>query len=221
MSGNIVIVGSSGHARVVLDIVERQAKYQVAGFIDSFRKVGVLESGYEILGDEEALRDLVKKHQLVGVVVAIGDNHIRRRVSQKVAAIVPELEFVSAVHPSASIGRDVSIGRGTVVMAGVCVNPGSTLGAGCILNTRSSLDHDSEMRAFSSLAPGVTTGGNCVIGAGVAIGIGATLIHGITVGEHTVVGAGSTVLKDLAPLVTAFGTPARAVERRKVGDKYL
>jgi acetyltransferase-like isoleucine patch superfamily enzyme len=82
-------------------------------------------------------------------------------------------------------------------MAGVTVNPCCSIGRFCILNTNASLDHDSSMNDFSSLAPRVATGGNCKIGACSAICIGATLVHGVSIGEHTVVGAGSTVLGDI------------------------
>ncbi|MEC4769405.1 hypothetical protein [Burkholderia cenocepacia] len=34
---NIVIVGSSGHAKVVIDVVEQAGRYRIAGLIDSFR----------------------------------------------------------------------------------------------------------------------------------------------------------------------------------------
>ena len=90
-----------------------------------------------------------------------------------------------------------------------------------IVNTGASLDHDSTMLDFSSLAPGVVTGGNCVIGDHAAIGIGAVIAHGVTVGDHAVVGAGSTVLKDIARFSVAYGSPARFVRERAVGAKYL
>jgi acetyltransferase-like isoleucine patch superfamily enzyme len=33
---NIVIIGSSGHARVIIDAVERENKFRIAGIIDTF-----------------------------------------------------------------------------------------------------------------------------------------------------------------------------------------
>jgi len=34
---SVLIVGCSGHARVVIDIVELEGKYRVVGLIDSFK----------------------------------------------------------------------------------------------------------------------------------------------------------------------------------------
>jgi len=218
---NIVIVGSSGHAKVVIDIVEQAGRYRIAGLIDSFRPRGEETLGYPVLGTEQDLPHLIDAHGVAGLLVAIGDNHAREQVTTDLAALVPGLPCVSAVHPAARIGKASTIGAGTVVMAGAVINPCCTIGSGCIVNTNASLDHDGVMADFSSLAPGVVTGGNCRIGHGAAIGLGAMLRHRIAVGEHSVVGAGSVVLHDVEPYTVAYGNPARRVRARAPGDRYL
>jgi sugar O-acyltransferase (sialic acid O-acetyltransferase NeuD family) len=218
---NIAVIGSSGHAKVVIDIVQQQGKYKIVGLLDRFRSAGEQTLGYSILGKEEDLPELERAHDLKGAIIAIGDNFVRSQVAARVRQVAPNLAFVSAIHPSASIATEASIGEGTVVMAGVCVNSCSSIGRFCILNTRSSLDHDSTLEDFASLAPGVTTGGNCHIGQYSAIGIGAVLLHGIDIGEHTVVGAGSLVTNPIQSLVVAYGSPATTIRNRKPGDKYL
>ena len=215
----IVIFGSSGHAKVVLDIVEKEQKYQIAGLIDKFRSVGETVLGYPVLGGEEQLPEVVLQHSIKGGLIAIGDNCLRSEVAERIAKIYPPFVFLRAEHPGANIARDVTLGAGTVVMAGATINPCCSIGEFCILNTNSSLDHDSSMGAFSSLAPGAATGGAVRIGAYAAIGLGAMLLQGIEIGEHTVVGAGSTVLEDLDPCKVAYGTPARVVRERKPGEK--
>lgn len=218
---NIVIVGSSGHARVVIDIVEQERKLNIVGLIDRFRDVGEQTFGYTILGKEEELPQLVEEHCLEGVIVAIGDNFVRSLVVNRVSELCPQLEYKCALHPKAVVASGVSIGAGTVVMAGAVVNPGCSVGRFCILNTASSLDHDSVMGDFASLAPGVVTGGKCHIGSHSAIGIGAFLSNGVCIGEHTVIGAASLVLKPIGDLVVAYGVPARAIRCRRPGDIYL
>jgi len=218
---NIVVIGSSGHAKVISDIVEQEGRYRIAGLLDRNRKVGEQALGYPVLGQEEDLPQLTERHSLRGAIVAIGDNFIRSEVANRLTEVCPELPFVCAIHSKASIAKDVSIRDGTVIMAGVTINPCCSIGQFCILNTNSSLDHDSVMKDFSSIAPCVTTGGNCEIGAYSAVSIGAVLIHGIHIGENTIIGAGSTVLKNFDSFKVAYGTPARAVRDRKPGDKYL
>ncbi len=218
---NIVLLGSSGHAKVIIDIVEKEARYHLAGLIDDFRSVGEETLGYPVLGRESDLPGLIPLHGLKGIAVAIGDNYVRAQVAQRIDGFCPGLLFVNAVHPAACIGKETTLGPGTVVMAGAVLNPGCQVGRLCIVNTKASLDHDSVMADFSSLAPGVTTGGNCRIGTYSAVSIGAVLRHGIAIGEHSVVGAGSLVLHDVEPFCVAYGVPARKIRDRKPGDKYL
>jgi len=218
---NIIIIGSSGHAKVIIDIIQQEGKYNIAGLLDQFRNAGEQTFGYPILGKEEDLPELMNVHALKGVIVAIGDNFIRSKVATRIRGMCPNLPFITTIHPKASIATEVSIGEGTVVMAGVSINPCSSIGRFCILNTNSSLDHDSILEDFASLAPGATTGGKCHIGQYSAIGIGANLIHGIQIGEHTVIGAGSLVMKSIESFIVAYGVPAKVIRNRDPGDKYL
>jgi len=215
----IVVMGCSGHGRVVIDIVEKEARYEIVGLIDTFRREATL--GYEVLGTENELPNLAVQHSLKGIVIAIGDNHVRSCAAARVNKICPALNFVSAVHPNACLGKETSVGIGTVIMAGAVVNPRCQIGRFCIVNTKASLDHDSEMCDFSSLAPGATTGGDCRIGNHSAIGIGAILHHGISIGEHSVVGSSALVLANVDPFCVAYGTPARKIRSREIGEKYL
>lgn len=86
---NIVIIGASGHAKVVSDIVEEQGKYKVVGVLDKFRGVGDVAVGKLVLGDEDDLPQLANDHNLSGGIVAIGDNFRRSTVSERVRSACP------------------------------------------------------------------------------------------------------------------------------------
>lgn len=221
MKSNIIIIGSSGHAKVIIDIVELAGKYNIVGLLDCCRPKGQQVSGYEVLGKEEVLPNLLKNLSVEGVIVAVGDNFGRSQVVEKVRSMCPDLAFVNAIHPGATIAPSVNIDEGTVIMSGVSINPDCSIGKFCVLNTNSSLDHDSVMKDFASLAPGVSTGGNCNIGQFSAICIGAIIKEKINIGEHTVIGAGSIVLSNIGNNVVAYGLPAKKIRPRKPGDKYL
>lgn len=215
------MIGSSGHAKVIIDIVEKEKKFQIVGILDRFRSPGEETLGYKILGSEDNLPDLISQYAIDGIIIAIGDNFTRSKVVYQVAELCPEIEFITTIHPRATIARDVSIGHGSVIMAGVTINSCCSIGKFCILNTHSTLDHDSTIEDFVSLAPHSATGGNCHIEKFSSICIGAILIHGIRVGEHSVIGAGATVLNDIAAYTISFGTPAKFIRERKPGEKYL
>ena len=218
---NIIIFGASGHGRVIIDIVEKEHIYNISGLIDDNKNLPVDFSGYKLLGTGDDIVHIIKKYDIYGGIVAIGDNRTRSNLVRKIREILPDFVFVNAIHPSAQIARNVTTGKGSVVMAGAVINSNTRTGDFCIINTRASIDHDNIIEDYASIAPGVTTGGNVKIGSFSAISLGASIIHGVTVGEQTVVGAGATVLKDLPSYVVAYGTPAKVIRKRKAGEKYL
>lgn len=55
------------------------------------------------------------------------------------------------------------------------------------------------------------------IGKNVWIGSGVQILPGVTIGNHSVIGAGSVVTKDIPANVVAFGIPCRVI--REIGDK--
>ncbi len=218
---NLVVVGASGHCKVVLDAVEKSDSFRVMGLLDAGGTPGAEWFGYRILGAEDRLPELVASENVESYVVAVGDNWTRRRIALSMESIAPGLPMAAVVHPSAQIARGARIEEGAVVLAGAVIGSDARVGRGCIVNTRASLDHDSVMEEFASLAPGVTVGGNVRIGVCSAVSIGAQVIHGVHIGNHTVIGAGATVLRDFPDHCMAWGTPARVIRGRDEGEKYL
>ncbi|MFH4965327.1 acetyltransferase [Gaetbulibacter sp. M235] len=218
---NIVVIGASGHAKVVIDILERENKYNIIGLIDSYKPKGMSIFQYKILGTENDLPDLIKNFNFNAGIIAIGDNWIRKLVHDKITQLVPDFKYISAIHPSAIIGKNVTIGQGTVIMPGVIVNIDSKIGNFCILNTKASLDHDGDIKKFSSLAPNATVGGNVTIGSFSAICLGANIIQDITIGKHSIIGAGALVNRDVEDYKMVYGIPAKVIRTINEGEKYL
>ena len=217
----LIVIGASGHAKVILDIFEKMASYTVVGLIDDKLEVGTRVLGYTVIGNSETIASLLSMQKNSLFFVAVGDNWTRHLIVTKLLEKHPDLEFATAIHPSAQIGRDVNFGKGVAIMAGAIVNSGTSIGNFAIINTKASLDHDCMLGSFASLAPGVTTGGNVKIGAFSAVSIAATILHGKTIGEHCVVGASSLIVKDINDHEVVYGLPGKFVRKRGVGERYL
>jgi sugar O-acyltransferase (sialic acid O-acetyltransferase NeuD family) len=217
----IILIGSAGHAHVVIDVVESQGLFEIVGLIDDFRPVGEESCGYPVLGKVGDIPEICGRHGIEGGIIAVGDNFARSTIRKEISAGYPQFHFVTAVHPDAIVSKRAHIGAGVVVMPGGVINSGCTVSDFCIVNTHASLDHDSSMGEFSSLAPGAVTGGNVEIGCFSAVCIGAMLSNNIHIGEHVVVGAGAVVTDNIAAYRVAYGTPARIVRERAKGDPYL
>jgi sugar O-acyltransferase (sialic acid O-acetyltransferase NeuD family) len=219
--GKLIIVGSSGHAKVVIDIVEKEDKYEIIGLIDDNRKLGENTMGYPIIGNIADLQNILKLNPEYKLFIAIGDNWNRCKIFEHITSLVPHANFISTVHPSAEIGKEVSIGYGTVIMAGAVINSCTSIGNFTIVYTNSSLDHDNILGDFASLAPNSATGGNVSIGSFSAIGIGASIKHGIKLGSNCVLGGGSVLLQQCGDNQLLYGVPAKMVRLREKGEKYL
>lgn len=206
MKEKIFVFGASGHAKVVIDIIERQGLYDIAFLADDDPglKGGVIY-GHRVIGGKTEL--LGHRDSVPAGIVAIGS--ISARV--KVADWLEENGFrlVSVVHPSAQLARGVRIGAGTAIMAGTVINSDSTVGRNVIVNTRASIDHDCTIGDGVHIAPGAILCGTVTVGAETFICAGSTIIPNLTIGNNVVVGAGATVIRDIPDKVTAVGSPAR------------
>jgi sugar O-acyltransferase (sialic acid O-acetyltransferase NeuD family) len=208
----IIVYGASGHAKVLLDILERGSEYEIAGLLDdNAESTGPEVFGYRVLGGGELLGK-VKAMGVEAGIVAIGDNEIRGALVRRM--LEHGLELINAIHPSACISRGVHIGVGCALMANAVVNADSSLGANVIVNTGATVDHDSVIGDYVHLSPGVHLAGGVRIGAYSHLGTGVTVMPNISIGENVSVSAGSVVTKDLHDGSIAAGVPARVISRK-------
>ncbi len=217
----VIIIGSSGHAKVIIDIIKKQAEYEVFGLIDSYKPKGTRVNGYKVLGTEKDLPEIIITNNIYGGIIAIGDNWTRKKLFKEITSMSPNFKFITVIHPNAVIGENITIGDGTAIMAGVIINSDTTIGKQCIINTKSSVGHDGIVKDFCSIAPGVTIGGKVFINKCSAISLGASIIECVKIGKHTVIGAGSLVNKNIGDNKMAYGVPAKEIKERKKDDKYL
>ncbi len=217
----LLVIGSSGHAAVLVDAIQLRGTYQIAGYLDDTMTRGMVRRGYPILGALKDVAAVCTEHDIRDAVIAIGDNWWRRHLHGKLIERCSQLRFPAVLHPSAVVSESAEVGRGTAVLAACHIGPGSRVGAFCILNTGSSIDHDCQMRDFSSIGPGVFTGGLVEVGECSAVGVGASISDRISVGRHTVIGTGAVVVRNIPDLVVAYGNPARVKRSRPEGEAYV
>jgi sugar O-acyltransferase (sialic acid O-acetyltransferase NeuD family) len=218
---NIVLIGGGNQAHYTIDIIEKEGKYNIVGIIDSIQEIGSYRFGYKILGRQEDISSLIQEYNIEGGVISIGDNWSRYYVYECIIKLVPNFEFINAIHPSVIIGNNVVLGKGIVAMAGCIFNPKSKIGDFTFFATGAQVEHDCEIDNFASISAGSVTGGYVKIGKYSAITLGVIVIDRLTIGENTVVGAGSLVTKSLPDNVLAYGSPAKIIRNRIKGEKFL
>jgi sugar O-acyltransferase (sialic acid O-acetyltransferase NeuD family) len=218
---NIVIIGGGNQAHYTIDIIKKEDKYNIIGIIDSVHEVGTYRFGYKILGRQENIVELIEQYKIQGGLISIGDNWIRYIISEQILSLVPNFEFVNAIHPSVIIGDNVKLGVGIVAMAGVIFNPKSLIGNFTFFATGAQIEHDCVINDFASVSAGTILGGYVNLGKFSALTLGVTVLDRLEIGENTVVGAGSLVLKSLPDNVLVYGNPAKIIRKRNMGEKFL
>ena len=205
MNDKLIIIGASGHGKVVADIAIKMNKWQSIAFLDDDESIKT-SMGLEVIG---MTADAFTYKDEADFFVAIGNNATREKVQEK---LVDEgLNVVSLIHPNSVIGTDVEIGIGSVVMAGVVINSSSRIGDGCIINTSASLDHDNVIEDYVHISPGVRTAGSVGIGKGAWLGIGSVVSNNVNICSGCKVGAGAVVVKHITEPGTYVGVPVRKV----------
>lgn len=208
----LALVGAGGHARVVVDMVERAGQYEIVGvFDDDPAKHGQALAGHPIVGGVEALLATARAGSTTAVV-AIGDNRARHAVTRRLAGA--SIALATVIHPAAVVARDVVLGAGTVVMALGVINPGTVVAPGVVVNTSASVDHDCVLGDCAFVGPGARVSGGVRIGSLSLLGTGASVVPGRTIGRNVRVGAGAVVVDDVPDDVTVVGVPARVMVPR-------
>jgi UDP-perosamine 4-acetyltransferase len=205
----VVVIGAGGHAKVVIELIRAQGRYDVVGCTDREAKLPEVV-GAPILGSDDVLPALYAKG-IRHCFVALGDNALRRKLAAR--AISFGFELVNAISPKAIVSPTARLGRGVAIMAGAVINADATLGDLVIVNTRAAIDHDCVIGEAVHVAPGASLAGGVCIGPLAFVGAGATIIPGVNVGESTVIGAGATVISNLGPNIVAVGVPAKPLQR--------
>lgn len=210
----VVVFGAGGHAKVVLDVLEKTGCCTIVGLLDdSAALVGDTRSGYRVLGGRAHFRVLIQDG-VKRMIVALGDNARRRAVFN--SARDEGFELVAAIHPSALLGSRVKIGAGSLLVAGVVVNVDAEIGDNVIVNTGASVDHDCRIGAHVHLSPGVRLAGRVTVGELTHIGIGAVVLPNLAIGKNCIVGAGSVVREDVPDGMVVAGNPARIIKPNEV-----
>lgn len=203
MLKQLIIVGASGHGKVVADIAMKMNRWERIFFLDDDTSIKKL-IGFDVVG---ATIDAIKYKEKADFFVAIGNNETRKKVQENFVA--QGLNIVTLVHPNAVIGTDVEIGIGTVIMAGVVINSSTQIGNGCIINTCSSVDHDNEIKDYVHLSPGVRTAGNVTVDHTTWLGIGSVISNNVYICDECKIGAGAVVINRITEPGIYLGVPAR------------
>lgn len=204
MAKNVIILGAGGHAKVIADIIETSGD-NLLGFLDDSeeRQNTIIYNNKKVIGK---ISDCLKYENTL-FIIGIGCNKIRKKIAEQY-----NLNWYTAIHPTAVVGNNVTIAQGSVVMANAVINVDSKIGKHCIINTKVSVDHDNIIEDYVHISPGATLAGTVTIRELTWICAGAIVINNITIEKNNIIGAGAVVVKDIKDSGNTYvGIPVKAL----------
>jgi sugar O-acyltransferase (sialic acid O-acetyltransferase NeuD family) len=200
----IALIGYSGHAYVAFETFFSQGQI-VSAYTDTEEKK---QNPYSLkwLGNENT-QEVIETLKNYNYFVSIGDNILRKKISEKLIPIIGKPE--NALHKSAIISRSMNAGSGNLFAPKVVINAQAHIGNGVICNTGCIIEHECIIGDYAHLAPGSVLCGNVTIGEGTFVGAGAVIKQGVRIGKNVVIGAGTVVIKDIDDNTKIVGNPSR------------
>lgn len=202
----LLIIGAGGLGRDTVWLVERmnavKATFDVRGFVDDNVEIGTIVGDYRVVTNIEELANTTNK---VNVCIAIANPEIRKAMHQRLS-LNKNLNFPNLIDPSAIVDL-AKLGIGNIVAAGTIMTVQYSIEDFCIINTSCTIGHDTKMASYVTVYPGVNISGNVTIEEGVEIGTGSSIKQGITLHDHSIIGAGAAVIRDIESKTMNVGVP--------------
>lgn len=204
----LAIIGAGDLGQQIAHMASEYCQREIAGYFDDTLSpdTAVADSG-KVLGPISATIEHFKKDFFDEFVVAIGYHHLGRR-AEIYRALSTHIPAATLVHPSCSIDRSASIGRGSIIYPGCIIDQHARIAENVILQIGCLISHHSQIQDHSFLAPSVSIAGKSVVGPLCFLGISTTVIDHIQIGRNITIGAAATVTKNLETPGTYVGTPA-------------
>ena len=210
----IVVVGAGGFGRETVDVIDAlnvradEPPWLLLGVVDDAPSEQNLQRlrarNIKYLGSCD---QLIAGRQRPSFVIGIGSPMVRRELAEKLE--LEGFEAASLVHPDASIGSETFIGDGCVILAGARLTTNITLGRHVHINPNATVGHDTIIGDYVSLNPACSISGDCTVEMGALIGVGAVVLNQLKVGSGATVGASACVVRNVSPISTVKGVPAR------------
>ena len=202
---DIILVGLGGHAKSVIDTIDRERKYRIVGILEAAEYQDRTYQGYHVIGTDDDM-EAFYANGLRNAFVSIGymgRSDARNRIYWRLKQAGFSLPVIQ--DPSAIVSGNAEIGEGTFIGKNVVVNADAYVGKMCILNTGAVIEHESRIGEFSHIAVGAVVCGQVDVGYGTFIGAGTTVIQGIKIGSQSVIGAGTVVVKNIPDKTMVYG----------------
>ena len=190
-----LIVGAGGQCRVILSLLQEcNAVYLPIGIIDD-----VLHENEEVLSIPVlgGINLLEKYYQdgINDIFLAIGDNFKRKVIFDLVKSV--GFDCPNLISDKANVSQSAELGEANIICPFVNVGPLTKMVNNNLINTHSTIEHDTSIQSHCHVAPMTVVSGSSLLGDFVFLGAGTTIIDKVSIVSKTLVAAGSVVINNI------------------------
>ncbi|HIP43950.1 MAG TPA: acetyltransferase [Sulfurospirillum arcachonense] len=188
----IILIGGGGHCKSVIDVLEQEGRFKIAGIIDKPELLGNKILNYKVIGSDDDLKKLAKQYK--NAIVTVGQT-VSSDIRVKLFTLAKEAGFVfpTIISPRAYVSKYANINEGTVVMHDTLINAAALVGKNCIINSKAIIEHDATIEDNCHISTGTIINGTVQVGQGSFIGSSATTKEAIIIKKNSFVKAGSII----------------------------
>ena len=188
----IILIGGGSHCKSVIDVIEQEAKFKIAGIVDKSELLGSKVLGYPVIGNDSDLNNLSKKYTYALITVGQIKSPLMR-IKLYELAIKAKFSLPTIISPNAYVSKHSKIGKGTVVMHNAIINANTSIGYNCIINSKVLIEHDCQISNHCHISTNATINGGVEIGSKCFVGSNVTTKDNIKIKENSFIKAGSIV----------------------------
>jgi sugar O-acyltransferase (sialic acid O-acetyltransferase NeuD family) len=191
----LLIIGSGGHFKSCLDVIEESKIFYVYGLISKIDKIGSKICGYKVLSQS----DNYKKFYKLGIrnaFIAVGqikNSDKRKKIFYNLKK--SNFDLPSFVSKTSKLSKNVKIGEGSIIHKICHIGRDVQIGKCNIINTASIIEHDCRIGDFCHISTSTTINGSSIIGDESFIGSGSVLSNDIKLKKKSFVKMMSRVVK--------------------------
>ena len=206
----LILWGATGQAVVIEEFIIKQG-YKIVALFDKNTSLTTPFENIPLFHKEVDLFNFIHGER-INYIVAIGGSNGAERLRVHDLLLASGLIPVTAIHPSAVIATNASIGEGNQLLINATIGSRVRTGKSVIVNTSASIDHECILEDGVHIGPGTTLAGCVHVGTCSFLGTGSVVLPRIKIGKHSIIGAGSIVTKDIPDNVIVYGNPAKVIK---------
>jgi sugar O-acyltransferase (sialic acid O-acetyltransferase NeuD family) len=204
---NLILVGGGRFGQEVATWIDLlQLPFHVLGFIDDEKN------------REDIISDIVnhKPQNDALYLTCLGNGPARRKVRNRLES--KGGKFANLLDPLLRTASSLESTSNSILLGIIGISNNVSIGSDLLIHAFASIGHD------VVIGNGVTIGSHGFIGGGAVleddctVHPNAVVLPNVTIGMGAIVGAGSVIIKSVAPYTTVFGSPAKIISVGKPSD---